>query len=223
MWDFYIIQYLSRDPRTLEYFTVGGADWGSHYRNEAVGQLPSQGQQPLKAVEVLHTQFSCPAACPSPAGSSQGSGDAQSLRAREGQKGRKRPKRQQESIYDYLRENPVLSLTSIVRTPKWLADPLFRFIRLDDKRLQRAIQVFNDEMCTYSTLDFTQLCITIPSHFSMLRTKTCTAFMTVKDSFAAMLAMLDFQFDSSQQEVSEFVNNLYALVEKLIPKVISTP
>lgn len=57
----------------------------------------------------------------------------------------------------------------------------------------------------------------------MLCTGTCTAFMTVEDSFAAMLEMLDFQFGCSQQEVSEFVNNLYALVEKLIPKVISTP
>lgn len=42
--------------------------------------------------------------------------------------------------------------------------------------------------------------------------------MTVEDSFAAMLELLDFQFDSNRQEVSDFVNNLYCLVEKLIPK-----
>lgn len=99
---------------------------------------------------------------------------------------RKRAKiSQAESIYDYLRENPVSLLTSIVRTTKWLTDPNFRFIRLDDKHLQRAIQVFNDEMCSYTTLDFIDMYnkalkdsgITIPSRSLTLRTAICTAFI----------------------------------------------
>lgn len=119
-------------------------------------------------------------------------------------------------------------MTSIVRTPKWLASPSLRFIRLDDKRLQRAIQVFNDEMCTYTTLDFIELYQNTNPLFDAPNGDLHGFYMTVEESFAAMLELLDFQFGNEQDEVSNFVNNLYNLIEKLVPKkncleVVSPP
>lgn len=105
-----------------------------------------------------------------------------------------------------------------MRTPNWLSNPQFRFIRLDDKHLQRAIQVFNDEMCSYTTLDFIELYKNTQPLFDAPHGDMHGFYMMVEDSFAAMLELLDFQFDNNREEVCDFVNNLYALLEKLIPK-----
>lgn len=40
--------------------------------------------------------------------------------------------------------------------------------------------------------------------------------MSVDKSFAAMLELLDLQFEGFHQEISDFVSNLYALMEKLL-------
>lgn len=119
-------------------------------------------------------------------------------------------------------------MTNIVRTPKWLADPNFRFIRLDDKHLQRAIQVFNDEMCSYTTLDFIELYKNTQPLFDAPQGDLSAYYMSIEESFDAVLELLSFQFDDNQPEISDFVNNLYMLVEKLVPKkncleVVSPP
>ncbi|XP_072141949.1 uncharacterized protein, partial [Dermacentor andersoni] len=231
-WDFFhLIKYLYSDPRVLEYFKVGGSDWGRDCRTQVVGQLENSGHESSRVLEILHPQFACAASCHVESGSSPSYSDDYSLRTREGgqTKSRKRAKRQaEEPIYDWLRENPVSPLTNIVRTPKWLADPTFRFIRLDDKHLQRAIQVFNDEMCSYTTLDFIELYQHTQPLFDAPHGDLDAHYMSVQDSFDAVLELLNFQFDDNQLELSDFVNNLYMLVEKLVPKkncmeVVSPP
>lgn len=229
-WDFYhIVKYFYSQPRQLEYFKVGGADWGRDCRAEIMEQCQCTGHESSRVLEVLQSKLSCSASCHEPGGGAQSGPDTHAVRARESPKGRKRSKKfQEESIYDYLRQNPVSPLTNIVRTPKWLADPNFRFIRLDDKHLQRAIQVLNDEMCTYTTLDFIELYRNTQPLFDAAHGDLQSFYMTVEDSFNAMLELLNFQFDEDYQEISNFVNNLYSLVEKTVPKkncleVVSNP
>ncbi|KAH8025299.1 hypothetical protein HPB51_006036 [Rhipicephalus microplus] len=153
-----------------------------------------------------------PVACNDAHGGQTNGGDADKVCARKGTKCRKRAKgASEESIYDWLRENPVSPLSNIVRTPKELADPVFRFIRLDDKRLQRAIQVFIDEMCSYSTLDFIEMYKNTQPLFDAPHGDLATVYMDVPASFDAMMELLNFQFHGIHEEVSAFVNNLYSL------------
>ncbi|XP_037557265.2 LOW QUALITY PROTEIN: uncharacterized protein LOC119434485 [Dermacentor silvarum] len=231
-WDFFhLIQYLYSHPRVLEYFKVGGADWGRDCRAQVVGQYGHSGHESSRVLEVLHSQFACPVACNDTIGSSSGHSNGDSLCKREGGKAKARKcskRKAEEPLYDWLRENPVSPLTNIVRTPKWLADPNFRFIRLDDKHLQRAIQVFNDEMCSYTTLDFIELYKNTQPLFDAPQGDLSAYYMSIEESFDAVLELLSFQFDDNQPEISDFVNNLYMLVEKLVPKkncleVVSPP
>ncbi|XP_049525173.1 uncharacterized protein LOC119457114 [Dermacentor silvarum] len=221
-WDFFhLIQYLYSHPRVLEYFKVGGADWGRDCRAQVVGQYGHSGHESSRVLEVLHSQFACPVACNDTIGSSSGYSNGDSLCKREGGKAKARKcskRKAEEPLYDWLRENPVSPLTNIVRTPKWLADPNFGFIRLDDKHLQRAIQVFNDEMCSYTTLDFIELYKNTQPLFDAPQGDLSAYYMNIEESFDAVLELLSFQFDDNQPEISDFVNNLYMLVEKLVPK-----
>ncbi|KAH8022372.1 hypothetical protein HPB51_023614 [Rhipicephalus microplus] len=209
-------------PRLLECLKVGGSDWGRDIRNEVLGQFQGLGHEPDRVLEILHPKLQDSVACDDAHGGQTSGGDANKVCAREGTKCRKRAKgASEESIYDWLRENPVSPLSNIVRTPKWLADPVFRFIRLDDKRLQRAIQVFNDEMCSYSTLDFIEMYKNTQPLFDAPHGDLATFYMDVPASFDAMMELLNFQFHGIHEEVSAFVNNLYSLVEKATPKKIA--
>lgn len=71
--------------------------------------------------------------------------------------GRAKTHHTDESLYDILAQIRVSSLTNITRTPMWLESPDLRFIRLDDKHLQCAIQVLTEQMCNSTTLDYVQL------------------------------------------------------------------
>ncbi|KAH7964503.1 hypothetical protein HPB51_027257 [Rhipicephalus microplus] len=108
----------------------------------------------------------------------------------------------------------------MVRTPKWLADPVFRFIRLDDKRLQRAIQRFNDDMCSYSTLDFIEMYKNTQPLFDAPHGDLATFYMDLPALFDAMMEHLNFQFHGIHEELSA-VNNLYSLVKKAVPPEIA--
>ncbi|XP_037515558.1 uncharacterized protein LOC119391994 [Rhipicephalus sanguineus] len=231
-WDFFhLIQYLYSHPRVLEYFKVGRADWAADCRAQDMGQRGHSGHESSRVLEILYTQPACATPCNDASGSSASNPNDHSLCAREGNqaKARKRQKRAaEEPLYDWLRENPVSPLTNTVRTPKWLSDPHMRFIRLDDKHLQRAIQVFNDEMCTYTTLDFIEMYKNTQPLFDAPHGDLSSFYMTVEDSYKAVIELLNFQFDENQNEISDFVNNLYMLVEKIVPKkncmeVVSPP
>ncbi|XP_049273758.1 uncharacterized protein LOC125759329 [Rhipicephalus sanguineus] len=224
-------QVFVSEPRLMEYFKVGGADWYSYCQTEDMGQFTSTGHESATVLEILHTQPTCTTACNDAGGSSTNNTNTDGLCTRQSQspKTRKCVKRtQEESIYDWLRENPASPLTSIVRTPKWLSDPEMRFIRLEDKHLQRAIQVFNDELCTYTTLDFVELYKNTQPLFDAPHGDLNSFYMNVEDSYKAVLELLNFQFDENHNEIAEFVNNLYMLVEKMVPKkncieVVSPP
>lgn len=102
--------------------------------------------------------------------------------------------------------------------PDWLADRVFRFIRLDDKRLQRAIPVFNYDMCSYSTFDFIEMYKNMQPLFDVPHGDLATLYMKVPRSFDAVMELLNFQFHGVHEEVSAFVNSLYSLVEEAVHK-----
>ncbi|KAH8036252.1 hypothetical protein HPB51_021496 [Rhipicephalus microplus] len=199
---------LNSQPRLLKYLKVGGSDWGRDIRNKVLGQFQGPGHEPGRVLQILHPKLPHSVACDGAHGGQTSGADADKVCARKGTKCRKRAKgASEESIYDWLRENPVSPLSNIVHTPKWLADPVFQFIRLDDKRLQRAIQVFNDEMCSYSTLDFIEMYKNTQPLFDAPHGDLATFYMNVPASFDAVMELLNFQFHSIHEEVSAFVNN----------------
>ncbi|KAH8042725.1 hypothetical protein HPB51_025568 [Rhipicephalus microplus] len=214
-WDLYnLVQYLNSQPRLLEFVKVGGSDWGRDIRKEVLGQFQGPGHKPGQVLKILHPKLPHSVACDDAHGGQTSGRDADKVCARKGTKCRKRAKGvSEELIYDWLRGNPVSPLSNIVRTPKWLADPVFWFIRLDDKRRQQAIQVFNDEMCSYSTVDFIEMYKNTQPLFDAPHGDLATFYMDVPASFDAMTELLNFQFHGKYEEVSAFVNNLYSLVE----------
>ncbi|KAH8008783.1 hypothetical protein HPB51_004173 [Rhipicephalus microplus] len=73
-------------------------------------------------------------------------------------------------------------------------------------------------MCSYSTLDFIEMYKNTQPLFDAPHGNLATFYMDVPASFDAMMELLNFQFHGIHEEVSAFVNNLYSLVEKAIPK-----
>ncbi|XP_049269144.1 uncharacterized protein LOC119384893 [Rhipicephalus sanguineus] len=119
-WDLYhLVKYFNSEPRVLEYIKMGGNDWGRDVRNEVLGQLEGSGHEPGRVLEILYPKLPHSVACDDAHGGQTSGGDTDEVRARTGAKCRKRSKgASEESIYDWLRENPVSPLTNIVRTPK---------------------------------------------------------------------------------------------------------
>ncbi|XP_042143357.1 uncharacterized protein LOC121833794 [Ixodes scapularis] len=131
-----------------------------------------------------------------------------------------------ESLYRVIVQNPVSPLNSIIRTPVWLDSPDLRFIRLDDKRLQRAIQVFNEQLCNWTTLDYIQLYSTTNPLFDAPHGNISAYYIDVSTSYGeAMVRLLEYQLGEG---VPEFVHDLYNLLELRVPKkncmeVVSPP
>lgn len=100
-----------------------------------------------------------------------------------------------------------------------------RFIRLDDKRLQRAIQVMHEQMCNWTTFDYIQLYAKTNPLFDAPHGNVSQYYMDVSESFAAIVELLEFQMGI---EVPVFVQDLYNLLERRVPKkncmeVVSPP
>ncbi|KAH7938675.1 hypothetical protein HPB51_028806 [Rhipicephalus microplus] len=115
-----------------------------------------------------------------------------------------------------LHETTPIEVRGVVETLTKYAQE--RFIRLDEKCLQRAIQVFNDEMCSYSTLNFIETYENTQPLFDAPHGDLTTFYKDAPASFDAMIELLNFQFHGIHEEVSAFINILYSLVEKAIPK-----
>lgn len=77
--------------------------------------------------------------------------------------------------------------------------------------------MFNDEICSYSTLDFIEMYKNTQPLFNAPHGDLATFYMDVPASFDAMMELLSFQFHGIHEEVSAFVINLYSLVKKAIP------
>ncbi|KAH7964043.1 hypothetical protein HPB51_027719 [Rhipicephalus microplus] len=120
--------------------------------------------------------------------------------------------------YEWLRENSVSPLSNVVRILRWLVDPVFQFIRLGNERLKEAIQVFLGELCSYSTLNFIEMYKNTPPLFDAPPGDLATFYMDVPTSFDARIELLNFQFHGIHEEVLDFVNNLYSLLERTDPK-----
>ncbi|XP_042146522.1 uncharacterized protein LOC120838467 [Ixodes scapularis] len=121
----------------------------------------------------------------------------------------------EESLFLILSQNPVSPLTNITRTPMWLERADLRFIRLDDKRLQRAIQVLNEQLCNWTTLDYISLYQKTNPLFDAPHGNISQYYMDVPSSFAAIVELLEYQLGP---DVPDFVTNLYNLLERHVPK-----
>lgn len=216
----------------MEYFDVAGEDWAEHIRVEILEQRSlTQGRQQSRNVEVLFETLSGAAACNDCGGGSSGGRQDTGVYARKSEKraaGDCAKKSKEESIYNYLLENPVSPLANVVHTPKWLADPALRFVRLDDKHLQRALQVLNDQLVTWTTLDFIEWYRNTNPLIDAPNGDVAGYYMTPQQSMDAAEELLHFQFEDDTDQVRDFVNDLYKLVEKRVPKrncmeVVSPP
>ncbi|XP_042145622.1 uncharacterized protein LOC121045683 [Ixodes scapularis] len=169
-------------------------------------------------METLLGAFPSTTACEDCSRSTGGDQDTVLLRpgtSTAGQTRRRQNAHTEESLYRVILQNPVSPLNSIIRTPVWLDSPDLRFIRLDDKRLQRAIQVLNEQLCNWTTLDYIQLYSTTNPLFDAPRGNISAYYMDMSASYDAMVRLLEYQLG---EEVPEFVHDLYNLLERRMPK-----
>ncbi|XP_042145649.1 uncharacterized protein LOC120843049 [Ixodes scapularis] len=171
------------------------------------------------AVEVLFGAFQGPSACDDCTRSVGGHPNTSQVYATETTPRETRrcekAHHTEESLFLILSQNPVSPLTNITRTPMWLERADLRFIRLDDKRLQRAIQVLNEQLCNWTTLDYISLYQKTNPLFDAPHGNISQYYMDVPSSFAAIVELLEYQLGP---EVPDFVTNLYNLLERRVPK-----
>ncbi|CAN7993717.1 unnamed protein product [Ixodes pacificus] len=176
------------------------------------------GRETSRTMEALFGTCSSTSPCEDCSRTTDGHKDATSLcsgktNPREA-RGRKKA-HTEESLYKVLISNPVSPLTSITRTPLWLESPDLRFIRLDDKRLQRAIQVLNEQMCNWTTLDYISLYSNTCPLFDAPHGNISSYYMDVTSPFQAIVHLLEYQFGD---QVPVFIQDLYNLVERRNPR-----
>ncbi|KAM7284152.1 uncharacterized protein ISCGN_001254 [Ixodes scapularis] len=205
------------------------ADWREHLGTAPVEHGGHTGCGGSRTVETLLVAFPSTTACEDCSRSIGGNQDAVSLRPGTSTAGQTRGRQNahtEESLYRVIVQNPVSPLNSIIRTPVWLDSPDLRFIRLDDKRLQRAIQVFNEQLCNWTTLDYIQLYSTTNPLFDAPHGNISAYYIDVSTSYGeAMVRLLEYQLGEG---VPEFVHDLYNLLELRVPKkncmeVVSPP
>ncbi|XP_042150540.1 uncharacterized protein LOC115312284 [Ixodes scapularis] len=228
-WDYWrLVVYLATNPRRLKHFAVAGADWREYLGAAPVEHRGHTGCGSSRTVETLLGAFPSTSACEDCSRSTGGDQDAVSLRpgtSTAGQTRRRQNAHTEESLYRVIIRNPVSPLNSIIRTPVWLDSPDLRFIQLDDKRLQRAIQVLNEQLCNWTTLDYIQLYSTTNPLFDAPHGNISAYYMDVSASYDAMVRLLEYQLG---EEVQEFVHDLYNLLERRVPmkncmEVVSPP
>ncbi|CAN8006938.1 unnamed protein product [Ixodes hexagonus] len=228
-WDYYrLLEYLSTEPRRLEYLAVAGTDWNEYVGSSMVefGRHCRSGT--TGAVAALFGTFQGPSPCSDCTRSTGGAGDPAQVCAKATTSNQARRRAQthtEDTLYDILCQNPVSPLTNVTRTPMWLERSDLRFIRLDDRRLQRAIQVFNEQMCNWTTLNFITLYEQTNPLFDAPHGNLAQYYVDVEQSYMAMVGLLEYQFGSA---VPEFVHALYDLLERRIPKkncmeIVSAP
>ncbi|XP_040065320.3 uncharacterized protein LOC121835583 [Ixodes scapularis] len=219
-WDYFrLVDYLNKEPRRLEYLKVAGTSW-LEYIGAEVLELPRHCRcGTAGAVEVLFGAFQGPSACDDCTRSVGGHPNTSQVYATETTPRETRrcekAHHTEESLFLILSQNPVSPLTNITRTPMWLERADLRFIRLDDKRLQRAIQVLNEQLCNWTTLDYISLYQKTNPLFDAPHGNISQYYMDVPSSFAAIVELLEYQLGP---EVPDFVTNLYNLLERRVPK-----
>jgi hypothetical protein len=123
-----------------------------------------------------------------------------------------------QEIEKLLSERPCCPINGIVDTLEWLEHPRLKYMRLDDPVVKNALDVWKKLICRYTMADLQQLYrnpLCIPS-FTTGYVPVNQKYMSIEDSVAALIKLLEFQMGES---VVEFLTTLYEIIERKKPKM----
>ena len=141
----------------------------------------------------------------------------------------KRPKRRklgaQERIQlrtvEILETYPICPPEAIVKHKVWRDDADLRFKNVSDREIKAAINSFKDSLTTYSMIDFQNMynkekCDPI---FSAGFGNYETYYYNIENSVKIMDDLVQFQCGGDEDATMDFVNTLYNVLERKVPKL----
>lgn len=129
----------------------------------------------------------------------------------------------QQKIQLLMYKYPTTPIKGIVDIMEWLDDPILRDVRNDHTLFKNAIDVWSKKICRWSMSEFKEYysdIIVKPSFGAGYMSKDFL-YYNIEESFDIMENILKFQFDDSEMLISSFVNNLYNVLERKVPKLNS--
>ena len=151
-----------------------------------------------------------------------------SLNRKEGEKTSKTKRRKTdrvqektEAILTKLKLNPMSPIQGLLQHRCWNEDMEFRFIKEDDPQFKMALSNWLSTLVNYSTEDF----INMYSHeecnliFAAGVTDPSVYYYNLDDSYKYVMELLNFQFNNDSESVSNFIVNLFDIVERVKPKL----
>nr|QUS52556.1 NS1 [Mute swan feces associated ambidensovirus 7] len=133
---------------------------------------------------------------------------------------RARRKTIQQKILDFMQDHPCSPIVNIINHPDWLSDPDLKFMRADNKIVKDVIDMFMAQLCIWNFHDFNSLykrseCV--PT-FAAGFTDNNEYYYNINDSINILIKLLEHQFSNDYDRIQEFMENLYKVLEKKIPK-----
>lgn len=134
-----------------------------------------------------------------------------------------------EKIQEKLRMYPTCPIIAIIDTDPWLKDKDLMLLRADDKRVKNNVDAWSLTLCRWTFEDFN----------AFYKRKDCypifmagyipfeETYYTITESIDVLEKLLYFQFDGDEDDIRNFLYQLYNVLERKTPKLntllISSP
>jgi hypothetical protein len=213
-----IVFYLWQGGRRIIYLQVGGRAlrvFSGHQDLSASGDFWSNPQGLV-------------AACGMPAedgvqpdGLTPGNDESGSRVRRDiGEAGR-RSDRASKQIEEIILKSPCVPLSNIVRTEDWLSNKLLCNMRDDNNLVKSVIDAWCCRICRYTFNDFYELysAQNCKPLFHAGNMPVNVVYYDIDTSLEIINELLKFQFDSDAIQVTRFLQSVYDVMERKIPKL----
>nr|QOD39565.1 NS1 [uncultured densovirus] len=125
------------------------------------------------------------------------------------------------SIVEMLEKIPICPPEAIVKHPEWRKIPDIRFQGLGEKIIKNSIISYKNELCSKSMAEYQEIynrkdCMPV---FSAGVGQFDDTYYNEECSVKIMEQLLEFQFDNDDEVIGEFVQTLYNILERKVPKL----
>lgn len=213
-----IIQYFLSNNRWIQFVKMGGSvvRLPNGYKN-----LQITGHQTSSSREVLDA---LPTTCSSELLQEQSSeeivGHSAGTDSGHSRKRRRCTNELRQEMEKIIQQNPVCPLAGIVSTQQWLKHPELRFMRCDHELVKSFLDAKSEELCYWSIHDF-YMFYSQPSCFPTFMAgyqNISDTYYNVEDSLIIINKLLQFQFDSDVVQIKSFLQTVYDILERKLPK-----
>lgn len=143
-------------------------------------------------------------------------------RGRDSVRQRKRPRREtiHEKILNFMQDYPCSPIINICNHPLWLNDKDLKFMRADNKLVKDVTDMFMSTLCVWNLYDFNILYKrpNCKPSFAGGFVDNNDFYYNINDSVNVLIKLLEFQFNNDYDQIQQFMQNLYDIIEKKLTK-----